>query len=133
MLIAGAGYALFLPLGPDWTYAAMLPTMVLIGVAFSLAYGALTIAATDGIAEHEQGLAGGLLSVSTQFGAAVGLAVATAVNVAATADGSPQALLDGYRAALVVPVAAAILGAAITAIGLRSRGPAGEPSFATSG
>jgi predicted MFS family arabinose efflux permease len=107
-LLAAAAYALFLPLGLDWSYVQMLPTMILIGLAFSLAYGALTIAATEGIAEEEQGLAGGLLNVSFQFGAALGLAVATAVNVAATeADGSLQAVLDGHRAALVVPVAAA--------------------------
>ena len=128
MVLAAAAYALFLPVGLDWTYAAMLPTMILLGLAFSLAYGALTIAATDGIAEEEQGLAGGLLNVSLQFGAAFGLAAAAAVNVAATgADGSPQALLDGYHAALVVPVVAAVLGAAVTAFGLRKRsGPAAD-------
>ena len=119
MVLAAAGYALFLPLGTHWSYAAMLPTFVLLGLAFSLAFGALTIAATDGVAQEEQGLAGGLLNVSLQFGAAFGLAVATAVNVAATgADSSSGALLDGYRAALIVPVTATVLGAAITATGL---------------
>jgi predicted MFS family arabinose efflux permease len=119
MVLAAVAYALFLPLGADWTYAAMLPTLILIGVAFSLAYGALTIAATDGIAEEDQGVAGGLVSMSLQFGAAVGLAIATAVNVAATSGGSPEAMLEGYRAALVVPVAATVLGAIITVPGLR--------------
>ena len=64
----------------------MLPTLILLGLAFSLAYGPLTIAATDGVAEEEQGLAGGLLNVSFQFGAALGLAVVTAVAVAAAGD-----------------------------------------------
>jgi MFS family permease len=134
MALAATGYGLFLPLGADWSYAAMLPTLVLIGLAFSLAYGALTIAATDGVSEEEQGLAGGLLNVSLQFGAAFGLAVATAVNVAATGEGaSPGALLEGYRAALLVPVAATVLGVAITAIGLaaRRRKPAPTPPAAT--
>jgi len=125
MVLAAVAYALFLPLGADWTYAAMLPTLLLIGVAFSLAYGALTIAATDGIAEEDQGVAGGLVAMSLQFGAAVGLAIATAVNVAATADGSPEAMLEGYRSALVVPVVAAVLGAVVTVPGLRR--PAGAP------
>jgi MFS family permease len=129
MLLAAAGYALFLRVSPDWTYAAMLPTLVLVGLAFSLAYGALTIAATDGVAEEEQGLASGLLNVAVQFGSAIGLALAAAVNVAATGeDGSAQALLDGYRAALVVPVAAALLGAAVTAAGLRAPAGTREPS-----
>jgi MFS family permease len=127
MLTAAAAYALFLPLGPDWTYADLLPSMILLGLAFSLAYGALTISATDGVAEEEQGLAGGLLNVSLQFGAAFGLAIVTAVNVAATESGAPGALLDGYRAALVVPVAAAGLGALVTASGLlRRRGAMSE-------
>jgi MFS family permease len=117
--LAAVAYALFLPVGHDSTYAAMLPTMVLTGVAFALAYGPLTIAATDGVAPEEQGLAGGLLNSSFQFGAALGLAVVAAVNVAATAPGgSPDALLDGYRTALIVPIAAAAIGATITAFGL---------------
>jgi MFS family permease len=134
MILAAVGYGLFLPLGPHWSYAAMLPSLVLLGLAFSLAYGALTIAATDGVSDDEQGLAGGLLNVSLQFGAAFGLAIATAVNVAATGDGgSAGALLDGYRAALVVPVAATVLGVAITAIGLAPRRlePAPAPPAAT--
>lgn len=128
MVLAAVAYALFLPVALDWTYAAMLPTMLLLGLAFSLAYGALTIAATDGVAEEDQGLAGGLLNVSLQFGAALGLAVVAAVLVAATgADGSPQALLDGYHAALLVPVAGAALGVAVTAPGLRRRAGATRP------
>jgi predicted MFS family arabinose efflux permease len=117
MGLAAVAYALFLPLGSDWSYAAMLPTMVLIGLAFSLAFGALTIAATDGVAEHEQGLASGLLNVSFQFGAAIGLAVATAVYVSAAGD--EVASLEAYRSALIVPVAAVLLGFLLTATGLR--------------
>lgn len=122
MVVAAVAYALFLPLGPDWTYLAMLPTLVLLGVAFALAYGSLTIAATEGVPEEEQGLAGGLLNVSFQFGSAIGLAIVAAVNVAATAPGgAPGAALDGFRAALVVPVAAVVLGAVVAAIGLVRR------------
>ena len=112
------GYALFLPLGPDWTYLQMLPTILLVGVAFSLAFGTLMIVATDGIAEPEQGLASGLQYVSLQFGAAVGLAVVAAVNVAATDGASERALLDGFQAALFVPVAAVGLGLVVTATAL---------------
>jgi predicted MFS family arabinose efflux permease len=121
LALAAVAYALFLPIGLDSAYTAMLPTMILIGVAFALAYGPLTIAATDGVAEAEQGLASGLLNSSFQFGAALGLSAVTAVNVAATESGAPEALLDGYRAALIVPVAGALLGVLITAAGLRER------------
>ncbi|WP_051251456.1 MFS transporter [Paenibacillus harenae] len=122
LCLAAVSYALFLPVGLDWSYAAMFPTMILTGIAFALTYGPLTIAATDGIAEEEQGIAGGLLSTSIQFGAALGLSLVTAVSIIATgADGSPQTMLEGFRTALFIPVAAAVLGAAITATGLRKR------------
>jgi MFS family permease len=126
LVVAALGYALFLPIGMDWTYAAMLPTMLLLGLAFSLAYGPLTMAATDGIEEHEHGLASGLLYTSFQFGTALGLSAVTAVSVAALGDATtPQAMLDSLRFALVVPVAAAVAGALVTAFGIarRTAGP----------
>jgi EmrB/QacA subfamily drug resistance transporter len=115
------GYLLFLPIGLNSSYAAaMLPTFIFAGFGFALAYGPLNIAATNGVAAEEQGLASGLVSTSFQFGGALVLAVATAVNNANTgADGSPQALLDGFQAAIVVSVVAAGLGVALTAV----RGP----------
>ena len=116
--LAALGYALFLRLGADWGYIDMLPTLLLVGVAFALAFGTLMIVATDGIDEAEQGLASGLQYVSLQFGAAVGLAIVAAVNVAATDGTSEQALLDGYRTALLVPVALAALALAVTATGI---------------
>lgn len=122
MVLAALSYALFLPVGADWTYAAMFPSLITLGLAFSLAYGPLTIVATEGIDEEEQGLAGGLLYTSFQFGAALGLSAVTAVNVASTDDGgSPKSLLDGYHAALLVPLIAAVLAALVSAFGLRDR------------
>ncbi|MGW0664672.1 MFS transporter [Streptodolium elevatio] len=113
-------YAFFLTVGTDTAYAVMLPAMLLLGMAFALAYGPLTIAATDGIDEAEQGLAGGLFNTSFQFGSALGLAVATAVNVAVTQSESPSDLLAGYKAAFVVSVVAAFLALLTTFGGLRS-------------
>ncbi|MDA0638401.1 MFS transporter [Nonomuraea sp. MCN248] len=133
MVLAVLGYALFLPMGMDWTYAAMLPTMFLLGLAFSLAYGPLTMAATEGVAEPEHGLAGGLLYTSIQFGTALGLSAVTAVSVAALGDaGTPEAVLESQRLALLVPVAAVAAGALITAFGLRRRAAApGDPQPAS--
>ncbi len=114
LVLAAAAYALFLPLGPDWTFAAMLPAFLLLGGAFALAYGPLTIAATDGVAEREQGLASGLLTSSFQFGAALGLAVVTLVI-----SGHAEQDLDAFRSALLVPLAAAAAGALVSAPGIR--------------
>lgn len=115
-------YALFLGVGLDWTYAAMLPSMLLIGLMFAFVYGPVTIVATDGVAEHEQGLAGGLINSSFQFGAALGLSMVTAVNVAALGGGTdPEAGLAAMRTALLVPVTATLLGALVAVSALRPR------------
>jgi MFS family permease len=122
MVLAVLAYLLFLPVGAAWSFWAMLPAFLVLGLAFTLAYGPLTIAATDGVADEEQGLASGLLTTSFQFGAALGLAIVTAVIVAATADTSPEAVLEGYRAGLLVPVGAAAIGALLMVTGLRRTG-----------
>ena len=120
MIAAVAAYLWFLPIGIDSPYlTAMLPTFILAGLAFALAYGPSNIAATNGIEPHEQGLAGGLVNTSFQFGGALGLAIVTAVNNAYVGDGgSDEALLQGYEAALVVPVIAAVIGVAVVALGV---------------
>ncbi|MER6915794.1 MFS transporter [Streptomyces sp. NPDC000594] len=106
-VLAALAYLLFLPLGADWSYAMMVPSLLFLGVSFGLAYGPLTIAATDGVDPGEQGLAGGLLQTATQFGAAVGVASVTAVH------GLAGTGLDAFRAALVVPAVLALMGLAL--------------------
>ncbi|MEJ7837261.1 MAG: MFS transporter [Thermomicrobiales bacterium] len=117
--IGAIGYALFLRVGADSPYVTyMLPTVIMIGLAFSLAYGPLTIAATDGIAEHEQGLAGGILYTSWQFGTALGLAAVTAIKLTDVDENS----LEIFHRALLFPVAAIMLSVVIVASGFRRQG-----------
>jgi len=69
-----------------------------------------------------------LVNTSFQFGGALVLAIVSAVISANTgADGSPGSVLDGYRAALVVPLIVAAISVGITATGL-SRKPAPTPA-----
>jgi sugar phosphate permease len=101
----------------------MLPTFLLAGLGFALAYGPLNIAATNGVAPKEQGIAAGLLNTSFQFGGALGLAIVTAVDNANRGAGQSQlALLHGFRAAVVVSAVAAALG--VAAFAARRRSPA---------
>jgi MFS family permease len=132
LVLAALAYAAFLPVGPDWTYGAMLPTLILLGTGFALAYGPLTMAATDDVDDDEHGLAAGLLYTAMQFGTALGLSAVTAVSVAALGGGtavSGAAGLDAIRVALWVPLVAAVAAVVVTAFGLRTRG--GRPGNPT--
>lgn len=132
-LVAGAvAAAWFLASGLDWTYAVMVPSMVLLGVAFALVYGPLAIAATTGVGDEEQGVAGGVLNTAYQLGAAVGISAATAVSVLALGDRTgAEAGLDAFHAALWVSVVAYALAAVVMgAPRRRRRGAGGAPDAA---
>jgi MFS family permease len=115
------GYALFLRVGESFSYAAdFLPTILLIGTGFALCFPALNIQATAGVANHEQGLASGLVNTSFQVGGAVVLAIVTAVvsaNAGAGAEGA--ALLDGLRPAIAVVTGVAAIGLVVAYAGVR--------------
>ncbi len=118
MVLAAIGYALFLRMDLDWAYAAMFPTMLLLGLAFSLSYGSLTIAATDGIDAEEQGLASSLVNTAFQFGAALGLSAVSAVAVFNLGlEVGSEARIEALRIALLIPVAAASMAALIMMTG----------------
>lgn len=114
-----AAFALFLRLDEHSSYPALvLPSMLLLGVGFALAFPSVNIAATDGVADEEQGLASGLVNTAIQVGTAVVLAGATAMITAGSAGGdNPQAQLDGYRPALLFVTAVALLGFLIALVG----------------
>jgi Na+/melibiose symporter-like transporter len=126
------GYALFLRVDEHSGYAGfVLPSMILLGIGFTLAFSSLNIQATAGIADSEQGLAGGLLNTSLQVGGAIGLAVVTAVLTAnGGGEASPAALLTGLTPALSVVTGIAVLGLLIAISGLMARKqpePVAEP------
>ena len=134
LIVAGmasiaAGYALFLPIGLNSSYViAMFPTFILAGLGFALAFGPLNVAATTGVIPEEQGLAGGLLNTSFQFGGALALAIVTAViNANVGVDASPQGTLNAFHAALFVSVGAALLG--LTVMLRRAPRPSVETVF----
>jgi fucose permease len=103
---------LFLRIDATPTYAwVILPTMLLIGVGFALAFPSVNMAATSGVEGHEQGLASGLVQTSFQVGGALVLSVVTAVVTAQTGDAtSNQAVLDGFHPGLAVVTGVAGLG-----------------------
>jgi EmrB/QacA subfamily drug resistance transporter len=79
-----------------------------------------TVAASTGVMNSEQGLAGALVNATRQIGAAVGVAVLLSiVAIDASAHASTAQLADGYRLALTC---AAGVAAAAAALSLRISG-----------
>ena len=121
-------YAVFLRAGvrPDYP-AVLLPTTLLIGLAFGLGFSSLTVAATAGVPDAEQGLAASLFQTSFQVGGAVVLAIVTAVVDAGGAGRlvSAPATLAAYRPALGLITGVAAIGMLVALSGLR-RGRDGE-------
>lgn len=126
-----ASYLLFLRIDGSPSYVAdVLPTMVLIGTGFALAFPSLNMQATAGIADHEQGLASGLVNTSFQVGGAVLLAITTAIVSSQAGDStSASVLLDAYRPALGVIAALSAVGLLVAVSGVlvrqRDSAPAG--------
>src|SRR5580693_2751849 len=117
-------YAVFLRAGvhPDYP-AVMLPATLLVGLAFGLGFSSLTVAATAGVPDSEQGLAASLFQTSFQVGGAVVLAIVTAVVDAGGAGQlvSASATLAAYRPALGLITGIAAIGMLVALSGLRRR------------
>ncbi|BCW57348.1 Major Facilitator Superfamily protein [Arthrobacter sp. UNCCL28] len=121
----GLGYVLFLRVGTTPNYALdILPSVVLLGVGFALAFPSINVQATAGIKDSEQGLAAGLIQTSTQVGAALVLAVTTALvsgHGQAAGTVSAQAMLEQYRPGLILSAAVAIAALLVAAAPKRRR------------
>lgn len=109
-----SGYALFLRVQPDMSYANfLLPTMLLLGVGFALCFPAVNAQATNGVADSEQGLASGLVNTSIQIGGAIVLAVVTAVLGDTSVAPRHGALLPHMSSAIAVVVGLSVIGAVV--------------------
>ncbi|BCW04477.1 MFS transporter [Arthrobacter sp. NtRootA1] len=121
----GLGYVLFLRVGTTPNYALdILPSVILLGIGFALAFPSINVQATTGIKDSEQGLAAGLIQTSTQVGAALVLAVTTALvsgHGRATGTVSAQAMLEQYRPGLILSAVVAIAALLVAAAPSRRR------------
>lgn len=124
LIIAGLaalslGYILFLHVGVTPNYALdILPSVILLGIGFALGFPSINVQATAGIHDDEQGLAAGLIQTSGQVGAALMLAVTSAIVVGAQA-GQPEiggaAMLDTFRPGLILSAVVAVVALVIAA------------------
>ena len=93
----------------DGSYVAdILPGLLIVSIGMGGVFTGLTTAANAGVDQDKAGLAAGLLNTGQQLGAALGLAILSAVATARTTsvlhagNGLAQASTDGYQRALLV-------------------------------
>ncbi|MFD6067796.1 DHA2 family efflux MFS transporter permease subunit [Amycolatopsis lurida] len=135
-----AGVAALAGAHSSYVVSVLVPGMVF-GFGTAAAFTPITVAATSGVPERQNGLAAGLLNTVRQTSSALGLAALTALAAAVTASspsGLPkgEALVHGYTAAFLASaacLAAAAVVAAVAMPGLSSppRGRAGRPVHGT--
>jgi MFS family permease len=112
--VTASGLLLLAGVAADGSYLTnVLPGLALVALGNGLAFAPTMIAATNGVAADEQGVASGLLNTAQELGSALGLALLAAVaTVAATgAAGTPQAAIAGYRVGFLC--AASLVGVAL--------------------
>jgi predicted MFS family arabinose efflux permease len=138
MLVATVGllWLTQISVGGDY-FVEVLPGMILAGFGMGTSLVTGTVAAMQGVAPSESGLASGLLNTSRLVGGALGLAtLATIANDrtrAHAAAGPVHAAVDGYSLALTIGGLFTLAGAAVALTMLRSRRPAEVPAQARLG
>nr|WP_307718299.1 MFS transporter [Rhodococcus triatomae] len=111
-----AGYVWFLIAGSDQpSYpVAVLPSVLLLGVGFALGFTSIMSQATEGVDDSEQGLASGLVQTSAQVGAALVLALTTALVTSGSHSATAVAGFHQFQPGLVLVTGVALVGLAIT-------------------
>ena len=109
LAVSTAGFVLLTRVSGHGDYAShILPAMVVLGVGLGMSFVPITIAATNGVAAGDSGLASGLLNTTQQVGGSLGLAILTSVSTSrvtsALHGGSllPAALTHGFKGAFTV-------------------------------
>jgi EmrB/QacA subfamily drug resistance transporter len=131
-----AGMLLLSRITPTASYFEyLLPGLVVTGFGFTAFFATSAMCATAGIPEHQQGLAGGLLNTSVQFGTALWIAVMLTIgqsyaNKHQAAGAAAQT--DGYAWAFTIGGIVGLATAVLLALALpATRVPHPEPQTST--
>ncbi|WP_328458450.1 MFS transporter [Amycolatopsis sp. NBC_00438] len=116
--------AALLGLGEDRSWLAlMLIAGFAGGVGNMLVIVGFMVTATSGLADHEQGLATGLATMTQQVGITMGTPIMSVVVTTAVAGTGATAVLGGLKAAIAVNAAIVVLGLLTSALFLRGDRP----------
>jgi len=98
MILTAAGMLLFAHMPVDGSYVKdVLPPMIVAALGMGAVFMPITLVATTGLKDEDQGLASGLFNTSQQIGGALGLAILSTIAAGRTHGGSPAALVHGFH------------------------------------
>jgi EmrB/QacA subfamily drug resistance transporter len=124
-VLTAAGLLLLTQLPVHGSYVAnVLPAILLASLGMGAVFMPLTLIATTGLDDNDQGLASGIFNTSQQIGGALGLAVLStlATSKTASAGGSPtHALVTGFHWAFGAGAVVMIAALAVMVTLLRKR------------
>jgi EmrB/QacA subfamily drug resistance transporter len=125
MLVSTAGMLLLTQLPVHGSYLAnVLPALLLTSLGMGAVFMPLTLVATTGLDDSDQGLASGLFNTSQQIGGALGLAVLStlAASKSSSAGGGVKAsLVSGFHWAFAGSAAFVLAGLVTMLVLLRQR------------
>jgi EmrB/QacA subfamily drug resistance transporter len=99
----------------------VLPSILLTSLGMGAVFVTLTMVATTGLANEDQGLASGLFNTSQQVGGALGLAILSTLAAGQTHGTSPGALVHGFHYAFAGAAAFVLGGLVLLLLLLRKR------------
>ena len=136
-VLSTAGLVLLTQLPVHGSYLTnVLPSILLSSLGMGAVFMPLTLIATTGLEDADQGLASGLFNTSQQIGGALGLAVLStlATSKSASAVGSPTSnLVTGFHWAFGAGAVTMVVGLGVMVAMLRSRHVAQIEAQAASG
>jgi MFS family permease len=135
MIVSAAGLLLLTRLPVHGSYLVdFLPSLLLVSLGMGAVFVPLTLIATTGLQDEDQGLASGLFNTSQQIGGALGLAILSTVAASRTAHlggKGPAALVGGFHYAFAGTAALVLVGLVALVALLRSQHVEGIEAEAT--
>jgi EmrB/QacA subfamily drug resistance transporter len=128
LLVSTVGFGLLTRIVGHGDYAShVLPAIIVLGVGLGTSFVPITIAATNGVAGGDSGLASGLLNTTQQVGGSLGLAILSSVSttrVTSSLHGGSSlsmALTHGFKGAFIVAAVLCAVGVAVALVLLPRR------------
>ena len=121
MILTAGGLLLLTQIPVDGSYVAnVLPALLVSSLGLGGVFVPLTLVATTGLENEDQGLASGLFNTSQQVGGALGLAILSTVAASRTHGGGSAELVRGFHGAFAGS-ALFVLGGLVTLVVLLRR------------